>query len=113
MGTHNRIVRIFMMPQQFPCGPAASCCGPIGQSEEEIDRLKEAIEKNLNRSVEVKNITQKKEMQEYTQILSLVYSFGPMALPIIALDGEVVCMGNPTPEQAIEVLREKIAQIES
>ncbi len=34
--------------------------------------------------------------------------FGALALPIIALNDEVVCMGNPTPEQAVSAIREKM-----
>ncbi|NPV71141.1 MAG: hypothetical protein HPY55_10945 [Firmicutes bacterium] len=43
MSTSSRTVRVFTMPQQFPCGPRSSCCGPIGQSEEEVNNIRSAI----------------------------------------------------------------------
>jgi len=111
MTTNNKRVRIFMMPQQFPCGPQSSCCGPIGQSEEEIQSLKSTIEKETGCQVEALNVTNGNEMSNHPQIVRFVNSFGPMALPIIALDGEVVSLGNPTPEQAVSAIREKMNQM--
>jgi len=108
MKTDNKTVRIFMLPQQFPCGPQSSCCGPIGQSEEEIQSLKSTIEKELSCQVKVLNVMNGKEMKHYLPIVRLVRSFGPMALPIITLDSEIVSMGNPTPEQAVSVIRGKM-----
>ena len=34
--TIQKKVKIFTVEQQFPCGQNASCCGPTGQSEQEI-----------------------------------------------------------------------------
>ena len=99
-----------MMPQQFPCGPQSSCCGPIGQTEEEIQSLKSTIEKETGCQVEVLNVTNGNDMSDYLQITQLVQAFGATALPIIALDGEVVSLGNPTPEQAVSAIREKMNQ---
>ena len=45
MSDKKKEVKIFTMEQQFPCGPKSSCCGPIGQSEQEVTSLKTAIEK--------------------------------------------------------------------
>lgn len=110
MTTNSKTVRIFMMPQQFPCGPQSSCCGPIGQTEEEIHSLKSTIEKEIGCQVEVLNVTNGKYMRNYPQIVPLLQSFGIMALPIIALNGEVVSLGNPTPEQAVSAIREKMSR---
>lgn len=107
----NKSVRVFMMPQQFPCGPQSSCCGPIGQTEEEIQSLKSTIEKETGWLVEVVNVTNAHDMKNYPQIVRLLQSFGAMALPILALDGEVVSLGNPTPEQAVSAIKEKTNQI--
>lgn len=109
--TTNKSVRIFMMPQQFPCGPQSSCCGPIGQTEEEIQSLKSTIEKKTGCQVEVFNVTDGKTMRNHLQIVRFLHSFGAMALPIIALDGEVVSLGNPAPEQAVSAIREKMNQM--
>jgi len=111
MSVNNKALRIFMMPQQFPCGPQSSCCGPIGQSEEEVQNLKAAMERELGYQVEVVNVLNGTQMKHHLPIVRLFRSFGPAALPIIALDEEVVSMGIPTPEEAILAVREKINQI--
>ena len=108
MTTNNKTVRIFMLPQQFPCGPQSSCCVPIGQTEEEIQNLKTIIGRELDCRVEVLNVMKGKDMKNHLQILRLVRSFGPMALPIITLDDDIVSLGNPMPEQAVSVIREKM-----
>ena len=108
---NSRSVRIFTMPQQFPCGPQSACCGPIGQSEEKIQSLKSTIERELNCSVEVKNVTLPEDMRAYPSIISLLQSLGLMALPIISLNSEVVSLGNPTPEQAVLAIQEKMNQV--
>lgn len=100
-----------MMPQQFPCGPDSACCGPIGQTEEEVQNLKSVLEKELACHVEVLNVSKGADMKNHLPIARLFRSFGPMALPIIALDGEVVSMGVQTPEQAVLAVKEKMNQI--
>lgn len=107
---NGRTVRIFMIPQQYPCGPNSSCCGPIGQSEEEVQNLRAAIERELGCGVEVINAMDGSIMKNHLSVLRLLRSFGAVALPIIALDGEVVSMGNPTHEEAVSALRERINQ---
>lgn len=108
MTDKNKIVKIFMMPQQFPCGPQSSCCGPTGQAEEEIQGLKEAISTELGCKVEVVNVIEKSQMKNYFSIIHLIGSFGPMALPIITLNDEVVSMGKSIPDEVIPAIREKI-----
>ena len=110
MTTNNKSVKIFMIPQQFPCGPQSSCCGPVGQSEEEVQSLKSILEKEIGCRVEVINIINGGDMGNHPQVLRLVQAFGSIVLPIIALDGEVVSIGNPTPEQAVSAIREKMTQ---
>lgn len=111
MKNNNKTVRIFMLPLRFPCGPQSSCCGPIGQSEEEIQAYKDLIEKELQCNVEVIDVTNGKEMKNHLNIVRLVHSFGPTALPIITLEEEVVSMGNSKPEEAVMAIKEKMAQI--
>jgi hypothetical protein len=104
--SNNRSVRIFMMPQQ------SSCCGPpVGQTEEETQSLKSTIEKETGCQVAVSNLFNGGDLTDYPQIVRILNSFGTGALPIIALDGEVVSLGNPTPEQAVLAIKEKINQI--
>lgn len=100
-------VKLFTAPFMFPCGPNSECCGPVGQSEEEIKRLKEGLEQALNVNVEVITLTDGKMMREYRDILKVFHSFGWNAVPIIAINGEVVSMGESDIGQLIETLKEK------
>ena len=103
--SEKKTVRIFMMLQNFPCGEQSSCCGPIGQSEKEIQNLKSSIENELGYQVEVLNVKNDDDIRNHPRIVQLLHSFGPAALPIIALEDEVVSMGNLTPEKAVAEIR--------
>lgn len=105
----QKTVRIFTMPQQFPCGPQSSCCGPIGQTEEEIKNLKEHLEKNVSGTkVEIHNVMDGAQMKDYRNILTLLRSFGWGILPIIAVNDEPVSMGVPDPQEAIKLIKTKL-----
>ncbi len=109
MKKNNRsVARIFTMPIQYPCGPGASCCGPMGQSEEEVGNLKTAVERELSAPVEVRNVTSGADMRDFRRIAGLVRTFGPSALPFIVLGNDVVSMGSPSPEEAVAAIREKM-----
>ena len=41
----------------------------------------------------------------------MVQAYGAAALPIITLDGELVSMGNATPEQAVLAIKEKMSKV--
>lgn len=110
MSANSKTVRIFILPQQFPCGPQSSCCGPVGQSEKEVQTLSEAIAREFNMPIEIHNATDGQAMRNHLQILRLVRSLGPLALPVISLDEEVVSIGNPTPDQAVSAIKAKIGQ---
>lgn len=99
-------VRIFIMKQQFPCGPKASCCGPIGQSEEEIMSLKKSIE-NLGLKVEVYDIKKFKNLQQLPEVFRIFHSFGPGAVPIITVGEEVVCVGKSDINETLSAIKEK------
>jgi len=111
MTSNNKTVRIFTMPQNFPCGPRSSCCGPIGQSEEEIATLKTKIADELGYDVEVFDVMNHDAVKNYYLVVQLLSSFGPMALPILTLGDEVVSIGNPQPEEAVAAIREKMNQV--
>jgi len=110
MSQNSKAVRIFTMPLQFPCGPQSACCGPVGQSDEDVQKLKELIEKGLSVKVEVKNVVKGEDMKDHREISALFRTFGPMSLPIIAIGEEVVSMGNPAPDEAVAALREKLRE---
>lgn len=72
--------------------------------------LKDSIQKELALNVDVINVTEGKEMRDYLQIVRLLRSLGPMALPIIALNDEIVSLGMPEPQQAVSAIKEKMNQ---
>ncbi|MDZ7291585.1 MAG: hypothetical protein ONB44_16495 [candidate division KSB1 bacterium] len=102
------MINIFTMPQEFPCGAGSSCCGPIGQTEEELQALKQGLENALDVPVQTFNVKNGTDMKAHRQILALLRSFGWGVLPIIAVGEEVVSMGAPTVEQAAEAIRQKL-----
>lgn len=102
------VIKIFTMPQELPCGPGSSCCGPIGQTEEEVQTLKQGLEKALGLPVHTFNVKNGAEMKDHRPILALLRSFGWGVLPIIALNDEVVSMGQPSVDEAAAALRDKL-----
>ena len=109
----NQSIRIFTLLQQFPCGAGSSCCGPIGQTEEEISAFKKGLEQRLKVNVETFYVTDGTKMPDHRQILGLLRSFGWGILPIIAVGDEVVSMGVPSSlEQAVEAIQSKLKAVE-
>lgn len=104
-------INIYSMPQEFPCGPDSSCCGPIGQTEEELRMLKQQLEKELDVSVKTFNVKNGADMKTHRHILSLLRSFGWNALPVIAVNGDVVSMGLPSVAEAVEMVRRKLKSV--
>jgi len=100
-------VKIFTVEQQFPCGPKASCCGPTGQSEQEVAALKGAIEK-LGLDVEVFNLKKMTNPKENSQATKLFSTFGSQVTPIITIGDEVVYMGQSEINDTIFAIKSKI-----
>jgi hypothetical protein len=107
----QKTVKIFTMVQQFPCGPKSTCCGPIGQSKEEIEALKSKITNDLSYDVEVIDVTNFYLVETHYQVAQLLSSTGPSALPILTLGDDIVSMGRATPEMVVEAIREKASQL--
>ncbi|MCM8830965.1 MAG: hypothetical protein NC918_02075 [Candidatus Omnitrophica bacterium] len=107
MNKNNKFVRIFTLPLQFPCGPNSSCCGPIGQSEEEVKKLSDAI-RNLGVEVEVQNVIDEDFDRKFPSVAKLLISLGPGILPVLAIGEEIVSIGTPTLEEAVELVKEKL-----
>ena len=107
----NKTVKIFTFPQQFPCGSQSSCCGPIGQSKEEIEALKTKITNDLGYDVEVIDVTNFYVVETHEQVAQLLSSTGPRALPILTLGDEIVSMGRAAPDTVVEAIREKASQL--
>lgn len=109
MKQHN--VRIFSMPQEFPCGADSTCCGAIGQTDKQLQMLKDGLETALEIPVETLNVKNGADMKAHRKILELTRSFGWGVIPIITVDEEVVSMGAPTVQQAIDMVKTKINNI--
>ena len=108
MTSNQKKAKIFTLPHQYPCGPEATCCGPIGIPEEDIQTLKSIIEKEICPQVEVLDITKEDVMAGHPQIAELFSSLGMKALPIITLNEETVSMGNLASGDAVSAIREKV-----
>jgi len=83
------------MKQEFPCGSQSSCCGPVGQTEEEISELKNAID-GLDLKVEVFDIPgmDDKIKQKYPKVIEVLEKFGLGAIPVITVNDELTCIGQ-------------------
>lgn len=101
MDKNNRVLKIFTLPQQFPCGPSSSCCGPIGLTEEEVDSLVSTVRKVFAGEIIVLNLIEKNVRENNKQVISLVASLGWGCLPIISLDSKIVSVGKPSSEQEL------------
>ena len=93
MNDKKKEVKIFTMEKQFPCGQKSSCCGPVGQSEQEVLALKSAIEE-LGLEVEVLDVRNAENLQKNPRVSKLFSTFGPQVIPVIMAADEVVCMGR-------------------
>ena len=111
MSENSKTIRIYTMPQEMPCGPASSCCGPIGQTEQEITQLRREIEERVaGIQVEVINIRQEKlRVQRDVAVLKVLQMFGPVALPVLAVDGVVLSIGPPQISELAARLQAKLS----
>lgn len=107
MNNDHKVIKIFTMKQQFPCGPQASCCGPVGQSEEEVETLKKGIE-GLGRNVEIYDIAKIGDPRENQQVFKLLRTFGPAAIPIITVGEDIACIGQSEINEIISAIKEKL-----
>jgi hypothetical protein len=104
---NKKIAKIFTLEQQFPCGPNSSCCGPIGQSEQEATALKNAIQK-LGVDVEIYDVQKIKNLQEHPQVFKLFRTFGSQAIPVITVDNEIACMGQSEVSETVSAIKSKL-----
>jgi len=107
MNKNNKVAKIFTLEQQFPCGPKSSCCGPVGQSEQEVTALKNAIEK-LGLEVEIYDVQKMKNLQENPQVFKLFSTFGPQAIPVITVGNDIACMGKSEISETIAAIKSKL-----
>ena len=105
--TIQKKVKIFTVEQQFPCGQNASCCGPTGQSEQQIGEIKSAITK-LGLDVEVFDLKKMKNPKESPQATKLFSTFGAQVTPLITVGDEVVSMGQSEIKDVISAVKSKL-----
>lgn len=112
MNIDKHIIRVYFMPQSFPCGPQSSCCGPVGQSEKDlqncVNRLQEALPEA---PVECIDISQPLNMARDLAVIKLLKSYGPRACPVIVLDTEVLSVGFPPGPELLALLKTKLGKV--
>lgn len=105
----STVVRLYYWPLSFPCGPQSSCCGPVGQSREEIENYVRQIESGLpGVKVETFDVSAKLRLERDRPVIKLVNTFGAAACPIFVADGEVISMGPPAMAELMELLRARL-----
>jgi hypothetical protein len=105
----SMVVRLYYWPQSFPCGPQSSCCGPVGQSREEIESYVRRIGSDLpGVTVETFDVSAKLRLERDRPVIKLVNTFGVAACPIFVANGEVVSMGPPAMAELMDLLRARL-----
>ncbi len=107
MAFEDKVVKIFMYPQQNPCGPGSTCCGPVGQTADEMTRLKKGIEHSLGCKVEIFDVSNAQDMKGNHAMLRTIHSFGFRALPLIVIDDDAICFGSIEPSDAVRAINRK------
>jgi hypothetical protein len=102
-------VRLYFVPQTFPCGPQSSCCGPVGQTQAEVEAYRRQLEEGLP-GVPVQAIDASRPLQlgRDAAVIRLLNTFGHAACPIVAVGGEVVSMGPPAIGELVDLIKAKL-----
>lgn len=109
MEKNNKQLKIFTVPQQFPCGPKSSCCGPIGLTEDEVNSLVNTVKKIFTGEIKVLNLLEKEVQKNNREVVSLVSSLGWGCLPIISLNNKIISVGKPSSdEELLETLKSNL-----
>lgn len=93
MAQNTPVVKIFVLPQENGPG-GCGCCGPVGQSAEQIQALQYAIGDAFGCQVDVYDITRQGNMSTFPMVFTLMSTSGVKALPIVTLNDEVVSTGK-------------------
>ena len=70
--------------------------------------LKNGLETELGITVGTFNVKSGADMKAHRKILELTRSFGWGVIPIITVDDEVVSMGAPTVQEAVDLVKNKV-----
>lgn len=111
--SETNTVLLYYVPQTFPCGGNSTCCGPAGQSDEELRQYTSAIEQGLpGVAVQLINVSKesggKLNMARDLPVFKLLNSFGYQACPIFAVNGEVISIGPPAVQELVSLLKAKV-----
>ncbi|MHC5054914.1 MAG: hypothetical protein ACYTKD_09375 [Planctomycetota bacterium] len=102
------VVGVFTMPREFPCGEGSSCCGPVGQTDEEVSALTSALEA-IGARVEVHNVKKVDVLRDHPNVFKLIRTFGAAALPVLTVGGKVVGMGAGPIDKTVNAVKECLA----
>jgi len=104
-------VTLYYMPQSFPCGPNSGCCGPVGQSDAELQQWTQAVHDALpDVTIEPVNVSEM-ERGRNPSVERLLDTFGVTGLPVFAVGDEVVSMGLPNCDELVNLIREKFTGV--
>ena len=109
MSTNGESVGLFVLLQEFPCGEESTCCGPVGQTAEEIAALQGALE-SLDLRVEVYNAKDNEVVRQHPAVSRILHSVGPQATPICTVGEEVVSAGSKCIESVVHAVKEKLVR---
>ncbi len=103
-------IRVYFVPQTFPCGPDSACCGPVGQTEEELQALAgDLVAAFPDIELEVIDAKGKLQMGRDLPVTKLLNTFGAAACPVVTLNGKVIAMGPPDMAELIELLKTELS----
>lgn len=112
--SETRSVRLYYAPQTFPCGPQSSCCGPVGQTEVEVEEYAQQLREALpDATLDVINVSRPLQLGRDGAVVRLLNTFGHEACPIVAVNGEVVSMGPPAMGELVDLIKAKLADAAS
>lgn len=110
--TASHVVRLYYQPQSFPCGPNSACCGPVGQSEEELREYRRAFEAGLpGVKLELVDASQRLNLGRDLPVIKLLNTFGAAACPIFTVNGEVISMGPPVMDELVALVKAKLGEL--
>jgi len=101
-------IKIFTLKRQ-PGPGDYTCCGPVGQTSEQIQDLQSAIETATGVQVEVYNVGRFGAEPPPRLVVDLMSTSGVKALPIVIMNDEVVSTGKVNPEPVIASIKAKLA----
>lgn len=109
MAENSKTVLLYFAPQSFPCGPDSSCCGPVGQSQEELEKWAQQIKSSFPEvTVDLIDVTEPLRLDRDGAVIRLLNSFGLQACPMFAVGREIISMGPPVIGELIPLIAAKL-----